>query len=123
MAADSEHIRFLLDLLRPLGPVVPKRLFGTTSLTLDGLVFGLVYDDRLFLKVDDASRPAFEAEGQDPFTYTRRGRAAALRSFYTMPDAAYDEPDEALAWAQRAVEAALRAHAAKSATRRSRKAR
>lgn len=113
MAADSAQVRFLLDLLRPLGPVAPKRLFGTTALTIDGLVFGLVRDERLYLKVDDLSRPAFEAAGETPFTYLRAGRAAIVRAFYTMPDSAYDEPAEALDWARGAAEAARRSQAAK----------
>ena len=110
---DRELDRFLLDLLGGIGPVEPRRLFGATALWLDGVVFGLIFEDRLYLKVDDLSRPDFEAAGQESLGYQRQGRPAALKSFYTMPEDAMDDADAALAWARRGIDAALRAQTKK----------
>ena len=72
---DPEFIR---ELFAQFGPVTVKRLFGSAGIFSDGLMFALVFDGAIFLKVDDTSIPDFEREGSRPFTYTRaksKGRA------------------------------------------------
>lgn len=43
---------FLCDALRPLGPVVARRMFSGAGLFCDGLMFGLIFQDAVYLKVD-----------------------------------------------------------------------
>jgi DNA transformation protein len=76
-------------------------------------MFGLVIRDVLFLKADEATRSAFEAEGSAPFTYTARGREVRT-SHWRVPERLLDEPDEFAEWARTAVAAARRAETAKS---------
>src|SRR5690349_14638063 len=106
---DPELKAFIEELLAPLGPVTIRRMFGGGGIFLDGLMFGLVSDDVIYLKVADASRPAFEAEGQEPFGYLRQGSRATLTSYWRIPDRLLDEPDEFVAWAQAAWAVARRA--------------
>ncbi len=71
---DPEFIRELFSQFRP---VTVKRMFGGAGLYCEGLMFGLVFDGAIFLKVDETSIPDFEREGSKPFVYTRaksRGR-------------------------------------------------
>ena len=49
-----------LELLAPLGAVRAKRMFGGYGLYCDELFFALLAADRLYLKVDASTRPAFE---------------------------------------------------------------
>ncbi len=109
MGAD-DHLRALLqEQLAPLGAVAVKRMFGGAGVFVDGLMIGLVAEDVLYLKVDAASRPAFEREGLPAFTYRRQGGKATVMSYSRAPDRLLDDPDEMLAWARRALEAARRA--------------
>jgi len=55
---DPEFIR---DLFAPFGPVVVRRMFGGAGLFREGLMFGLVFDGALFLRVDADSIPDFES--------------------------------------------------------------
>jgi DNA transformation protein len=105
------------DLLHGLGPIQFRRMFGGAGVYREGLIFGLVDEDVLYLKVDGENRAAFEAAGSRPFTYTREGREQPL-SYWRMPDAGLDDPDEALHWARLALEAAHRAVMSKSQKRR-----
>lgn len=84
-----------------------KRLFGGAGLYADGLMFGLVFDGAIFLKVDEATIPDFEREGSRPFIYTRAkgpGRVGrASLSYWRLPERLYDDPDELVIWAERAL--------------------
>jgi len=97
---DPEFIR---DLFAPFGPVAVRRMFGGAGIYREGLMFALVFDGAIFLKVDEASIPDFEREGSRPFVYTRAkspgkiGRASL--SYWRLPERLYDDPEELAVWA------------------------
>lgn len=106
MAASEELLEHVLDLLGD-GPVETKKEWGGYALKRDGVGFAMLYDD-LYLRVDDETRPAYEAAGSEPFTYTAAGRQVRMRRYYRAPDGALDDGsrlaelvDEALAAARR----------------------
>ena len=52
--------------------------------------------------------PAFREAGSRQFTYpTKDGRTMSM-GYWTLPESALDDPDEALSWARRSLEVALR---------------
>ena len=106
---DSEFIR---DLFAQFRPVTIKRMFGGAGIYADGLMFALVFDGAIFLKVDASSIPHFEREGSKPFVYTRaksEGRIGrASLSYWRLPERLYDDPDELAVWAARALAIAER---------------
>ena len=104
---------YLVDQLDPFGPVAAKRMFGGGGLFYGEVMFAIISDEELYFKVDDANRPDFEAAGEPPFTYRRRDGERAIKSYYRVPDALYDDADELLLWARKAVDAALKANRAK----------
>jgi|SRR5579862_2940803 len=107
---------FIHDLFAQFRPVTVRRMFGGAGLFCDGLMFGLIVRDVVYLKVDDSSIPDFEREGSRPFTYTRSKRASRVAlSYWQLPDRLYDDPDELAVWAARAFAIAERK---KSAPRR-----
>ena len=74
-------------------------------------------DGVIYLKADEATVPAFEAEGLAPFAYQAKGGTRAVMSYWRMPDRLYDDPDELAGWARDALGAAGRAVARKSKPR------
>jgi DNA transformation protein and related proteins len=113
---------FVVEVFAGMGPVRIKRMFGGAGVYLDGVMFGLIAADALHLKVDDALKRDLAAEGSGPFVWTpasgpKAGDAVPF-SYWRMPDAALDDPDEALRWAKRALDIARRAAAAKPAKRK-----
>lgn len=89
-------------------------MFGGHGVYHAGVMFALLADGQLYLKVDDESRGAFEGVGLSPFEYEAKGRRVAL-SYYRAPDAMLDELELAHEWAERGWQAALRAHLLKKA--------
>ena len=71
----SDLVDHCLELLAPLGAVRARRMFGGHGLYCDDLFFALIASDRLYLKADAQSQPAFEGAGCEPFVYEARGRS------------------------------------------------
>ncbi len=109
MAANPELVAHLLDALTPAGGVSFRRMLSGGGLFRDGLMFALIVADDLYLKVDAETEGAFVAEGLGTFEYdTSKGRKS-IGSLRRAPERLLDEPDELLAWARRAMDAARRA--------------
>ena len=106
MPAKGDPDRFD-DLFAPFGGIVVRRMFGGEGLFRDRVMFGLVFDDRIFLKTSEESRQVFIAEGCGPFTYKMKRGEGVLTSYYALPDRLYDEPDELAEWARTAFAVAL----------------
>ena len=128
MAADPELLEHLRDLFAGVGPFEVRRMFSGAGLYIEGeAMFALIARDAVYLKTDDDTRPLFEAEGSTPFAIERDGRTRSLPSFMSLPDAALDDPDEALRWARlalppaRATAEIKRREKAKKAARRAAK--
>jgi len=113
MAASEGFLDHLKDTLRGLGPVSVRRMFGGAGIYADGVMFALVADDTLYLKADDTTKQAFEAEGLSPFGYQGGGRHVAL-PYWRAPERLFDDPDEMAEWARAALHVARRAAAQKS---------
>lgn len=104
----SEFQDFLEELLAPLGGIRFRRMFGGSGIYRDGVMFALVADDAVYLKVDDTTRSAFEAEGCAPFRYEARGKSVTM-SYWRLPERLFDEPEEFRDWALAAIHVAGRA--------------
>lgn len=108
MVKRPDFIEYLLELLKPLGPVRAQRMFGGYGLFLDELMFGLVANDVLYLKTDAGNRAAFEAHRLPPFTYERAGKPAIVMSYHRAPEDALEDSAELCRWARDAASAARR---------------
>lgn len=103
------------ECLYAVGPITVSRFFGGAGLLIDGVQFAFVMEGSLYLRVDDDSRPRFQALGAAPFTYATRSRTVKVATYYEIPDAVAEDPDELGRWAARAHRVAA---AAKATARR-----
>jgi DNA transformation protein len=87
-------------------------MFGGYGVYRDGVMFGLVSDETLYLKADAENAGYFQKQGLSQFEYHRKGKVTKL-SYYQAPGAVMDDCTDAARWAHRSFEAALRANAAK----------
>lgn len=111
--------RFVLDQLEDLGGVLPRSMFGGIGLYRDGLFFGIVAGDVLYLKVDDRTRRDYEAAGMAPFKpYAHR---PGSMQYYAVPVGVLESASELAEWARKAVGAARRAAEGSAAKPRKRR--
>ena len=116
MVASSGFAEFLREQLSALGGVTMRRMFGKTGVFCDGLMFGMITEDTLYVRVDDHNKAVFkEAEAAPPLNYEKQGRTIDL-SFWRVPERLLDESDELILWARAALAAAQRIAAEKERT-------
>ena len=103
----SEFTDHLAELFEAFGPVTVRRMFGGYGIYRDGVMFGLVADEALYLKADDRNRVMFESRGLPRFEYAKQGKTISV-SYYLAPGEALEDPGILADWARPAFEAALR---------------
>ena len=118
MAVSAEFSAFVLELLEPLDGVTLRRMFGGVGLFCHGVMFGLLAGDRLYFKAGDSNRTDFEDAGCAPFTYTTGKGERGIMSYYEAPECLFDEQDEMLDWARKALDEALKAGAKKTSRKK-----
>jgi DNA transformation protein and related proteins len=111
MAVQDGFATYCSELLTSVGEVRSRRMFGGYGLYVDDVFVAIIAGETLYLKVDDQTRPSFEAEGSKCFEYTARGGKRQALGFWTVPPEAMDSPRLMQPWARLALEAALRARA------------
>lgn len=99
----AEHV---CDLLSPLGPVTARAMFGGFGIYLDGLMFGLIAWDTLFLKADGGNRAMFEEAGAAQFK-PWEDKPTAL-PYWEVPADILEDGVQLCAWSRGAFDAALR---------------
>ncbi|MDR3528249.1 MAG: TfoX/Sxy family protein [Rhizomicrobium sp.] len=104
---------YLLDLFAQFGPVRIRRMFGMQGLFAGERMIGFAGDDALYLKTDEATRGAFEAEGCEAFVYRKASGEEIAMSYYRIPDRLYDDPEELAEWARKAEAVAAQTPTAK----------
>lgn len=122
MPVSPEYREFMEELFQPIGPIKTKSMFGVDGVFVtlpDGdVMFGLVANETLYLKVDDTSRADFEEQDKRPFVFETKNGKQDVASYYELPEALYDEPDAFTDWARKALDVALRARKPKKKRKR-----
>lgn len=107
MAYDPEFGDWVRDHLSGLGSIEIKPMFGAAGVKQRGAMFAILDDGVIWLKATGDLAETLKAEGARQFTYpTKDGQTMAM-AYWSMPETALDDPEEAVAWARRSVDVAL----------------
>ncbi len=101
MVGELFHDR-ILDPMVALGEVRSRPMFGGHGLYWRGVIFGLLFRGRLYLKVDERSRPDFEAREMGT---VRPDERQTLKSYHEVPPEVLADPESLLSWAREAIRA------------------
>ena len=94
MPASKAFLDLILERLAPLGAVTGRNMFGGFGVFHEGDMFGLISNDVLYLKAD-------ESNGDD---YVKRGSPQYKpMPYFRVPDDVFEDTEELLKWAQKAV--------------------
>ena len=126
MPVSAGYREYVIDQLAGLGHVVVKRMFGGAGLYRDGVFFGLIDDDTVYLRVDDTTRPDFVARGQPALRPVRSQPNKVSENYFQVPPDVLEDAEQFVVWTRRAISAAgspTSAAKRKRATKRAHKSR
>lgn len=113
MAYDADFGVWVTEHLAGLGAIEIKRMFGAAGVKRDGAMFAILDDGVIWLKADEALAEELEAKGARQFSYPTKDGQTMTMAYWSLPETALDDPGEAVRWARRSVEVALRPKAKK----------
>lgn len=108
----ADHIE---ELLAGFGKVEVRKMFGGAMLSRNGVGFAILDDDTFFLKGDPAFGADMKKRGSKPWSYSiKKDGTVREIAYWSVPDTAMDDPDEASSLARRSHQIAVKADAAKA---------
>lgn len=108
MAVQAQYLAYVLEQLEGLGRVSTRRMFGGVGLYCDGLFFGLIDDDTLFFRTGAGNAADYDARRMPRFM-APANRPAGEKGYRQVPADIIEDPESLVAWARKAVAAALAA--------------
>lgn len=103
MSVSADEIAHAVELFEGLGEITTRKMMGGACLYHDGTIFAMIHSERgLMLKAQDGMIARMEELGQSQWTYERDGTARSM-PYWSMPDSALEDPEEATALAREAL--------------------
>ena len=106
MPVSAEFQNYVLEQLSGVGAILPKKMFGGVGLYQRKIFFGILFNNNLYLKVDDSNRQDYEKEGMPPFQ-PFAGRPMTMQ-YYEVPAEVLEDKRQLQIWAQKAIAVAAR---------------
>ncbi|HRZ35484.1 MAG TPA: TfoX/Sxy family protein [Candidatus Paceibacterota bacterium] len=111
MAISKSYRDFVVEQLERVAPVTARSMFGGVGIYAQGLFFALIAEDRLYFKVDEATRPDFERLGVEPFR--PYGEENAM-GYYEVPADVLEDVAQLEPWMKRAIDVARKPNQGKT---------
>lgn len=92
------------DLFREIPGVTARAMFGGYGLYKDGIVFGIIVENVVYLKVNDSNKPEYEKRGSNPFIYEMKNKKIASMPYYELPEDIMENTDALREWVEKSVE-------------------
>lgn len=107
MSVSPSFRTFALEQLgRVAHDIRAKNMFGGVGIYSGDLFFALIDDDVLYFKVDDETRPSYEARGLTPFR--PYGEGGEVMQYYCVPADFLEDVDALRPWTTQAIAVAER---------------
>lgn len=116
---DSEFVEYALHQLQVLGPVVARAMFGGYGVYCDEVMFAVIDNDALFLKVDAVTRLDYVAAGMGPFAPLKGKKTGG--GYYELPLDVLGSREKLAQWGAKAL-AVARGNAREEPSGRKKKA-
>ena len=102
---ENEFLDFILESLGSMEGISWGSMFGGFVIRHYDLPFGLIFDDELYLKVNEGNLIDYKAFGSEPFSYSKQGKIINI-SNWRVPAEVIEDADTFVIWAKKAIQAA-----------------
>jgi DNA transformation protein and related proteins len=114
VALSADFLAYVLEQLGRVQGLSHRRMFGGAGLYADEFFFALIFDDTLYLRVDEANRERYTARGMERFR-PYPDRPEWSMGYYETPAQVLEDSRELALWAAASIAAARTAQLAKAA--------
>ncbi len=105
MSVSDADIAFATELFAPLGALSSRKMMGGLTIYCAGQIFALVDSQgQIFLKAKDAFAQELAETGARQFSSLNKDGKTTSMGYWTLPDAALDDPELACKWARKALD-------------------
>lgn len=105
----SSFITYLVDdVFSEITGISARAMFGGYGLYKDGIIFGLVVDDTVYLKVDEENLKDYEKIHSHPFQYEMKNHKTTTMSYWVLPDEIYEDKRQVEEWVEKSLAASKR---------------
>ncbi len=105
MAVSKESREHVLDLFGGINGLTTRAMMGGLCLYSDGQIFAILSStEQIYLKADGSFADELAGLGCEKFSMTRKDGSIGSMGYWTLPDSAMDDPDEAVSWGHRALD-------------------
>ena len=102
----DSYLEFVLERLSVAGKVSSKAMFGGYGIYLGDLIFGIVVESVLYLKVGDSNIKDYIQAGMKPFTYAAKNGKSVSMSYWGLPLDVLESNEDLPKWVGKAIEVA-----------------
>ncbi|MBP7281045.1 MAG: TfoX/Sxy family protein [Leptospiraceae bacterium] len=110
----DSYLEFVIERLGLKGNVTAKAMFGGHGIYYGDLMFGLVADGVLYLKVAESNIKDYIQAGMKPFSYEAKSGKPISMSYWRLPEDILESNEDLPKWIDKAIDAAKTAKPKKS---------
>jgi len=104
----DSYSKYVLERLSLIGPISTRVMFGGVGFYHQGIMFALIADGTLYMKVDSQNKSAYEDADMQPFTYQGKNKVVQM-SYWELPSDVLESEDQIVPWLIASFQAAKRA--------------
>jgi DNA transformation protein len=106
MNSPSDFFDYVQDQLSTWATIDKKPMFGVLGIYRDGLMFGIIKKDTVYLKVDDVTKKKFIDEASESLKVFKNN--SEVPTYYKLPDHVLDNETEFVKWAKESYDIQMR---------------
>ncbi|MCX4029783.1 TfoX/Sxy family protein [Endozoicomonas sp. SM1973] len=104
ITSTNEFIQTVQQLLKPLGDIGGKQIFGGYGLQIAAKQFAIIRGTTIYFRVDDITRQKYLDKGMQPFSYASTKGIVKVKQYYEAPEELIKYPTLLVKWAKEAVD-------------------
>ena len=109
----------LVDLMKGVGKITTKKMFGALGFYSGPKLFACLMDgDVFYLKATGALAEELKATGSQPFIYKGKSGKTVNMPYWTAPPTCLEDADEMVSWAKKALASLATAKPAKKTSKK-----
>lgn len=100
MAVSDSYIEFIKDQLEEIGEISSRKMFGGAGIYHGDKMFGLIANDRFYLKANEETKGKFEEYGMKAFMSSAKKKGMP---YWEVPDEILEDRTKLFEWSTASI--------------------